>query len=145
MATDPRVQQLALRVRSHLQKPVVRTGMYWDRAPLLAPPTTDLEVAVDEGARAFCCASDTDRRESLLTIRHAAMSNDNPRASKRPQLVDRLGRQIERGREFEGVPDNIQGPVDVRRPDHEQFEQGTAPLPIDQRPDRKRDYLVPGR
>eukprot|EP01047_Picozoa_sp_COSAG01_P078296 COSAG01_NODE_14416_length_1456_cov_1.633014_3_plen_40_part_01 len=23
---DPRVQQLALRVRSHLQKPVVRTG-----------------------------------------------------------------------------------------------------------------------
>jgi len=68
---------------------------------------------------------------------------DNPRATTRPSLIDRLGRPIERGREFEGVPDNVQGPVDVRRPDHEQFEQGTAPLPIDQRPDRKRDYLVP--
>ena len=44
LATDPRMQQLALRVRSHLQKPVVKTGIYWDRAPPLAPPTTDLEV-----------------------------------------------------------------------------------------------------
>ena len=79
----------------------------------------------------------------MLDFRHAAMSMDNPRATTRPSLIDRLGRPIERGREFEGVPDNVQGPVDVRRPDHEQFEQGTAPLPIDQRPDRKRDYLVP--
>ena len=73
----------------------------------------------------------------------AKTEKKDPRATTRPRLVDRLGRPIERGREFEGVPDNIQGPVDVRRPDHEQFEQGTAPLPIDQRPDRKRDYLVP--
>ena len=140
LATDPRVQQLALRVRSHLQKPVVRTGMYWDRTPLLGPPTTDLEVVLDEGAKAYCCTPDAERRETLLNIRHAVLSNDNPRASKRPQLVDRLGRQIERGRKFEGVPDNVQGPVDLRRPDHEQFEQGTVPVPISERPDRRRDY-----
>lgn len=111
---------------------------------LLAPPTTDVERAADLLAQGdLIRVPDRARREVLLDFRHAAMSTDNPRATTRPRLVDRLGRPIERGREFEGVPDNVQGPVDVRRPDHEQFEQGTAPLPIDQRPDRKRDYLVP--
>ena len=28
----------------------------------------------------------------------------------------------------------------LRRPDHEQFEQGTVPVPISERPDRRRDY-----
>ena len=79
---------------------------------------------------------------AALFMRHAALSNDNPRASKRPQLVDRLGRQIERGRAFEGVPDSVQGPVDLRRADHE---QGTAPTPIGERPDRRRDYPGVGR
>lgn len=146
LATDPRVQQLALRVRSHLQKPVVRTGVYWDTAPLLAPPTTDVERVVDTIAQGdLLRVPDQTRRDVLLDFRHAAMSSDNPRATSRPLLLDRLGRPIERGREFEGVPDSVQGPVDIRRPDHEQFVQGTAPPPIDERPDRKRDYLVPGR
>ena len=35
---------------------------------------------------------------------------------------------------------HVQGPVDVRRPDHEQFEQGVQPPPVGQRPDRRRAY-----
>ena len=88
---------------------------------------------------------DDTRRDLLLDFRHAAISTDNPRATSRPRLIDRLGRPIERDRDFEGVPDSVQGPVDIRRPDHEQFVQGTAPPPIDERPERMRDYLVPGR
>ena len=80
------------------------------------------------------------RRHTLLDLRHAALSADNPRATTQPNLVDRLGRSIERGRSFEGVPDDVQGPVDVRRPDHEQFEQGVQPPPVGQRPDRRRAY-----
>eukprot|EP01046_Picozoa_sp_COSAG06_P087998 COSAG06_NODE_34450_length_474_cov_0.949333_1_plen_119_part_10 len=47
LGQDPRVQQLALRVKSHLQKPVVRTGIHWDATPLLARPTTDVERVID--------------------------------------------------------------------------------------------------
>jgi len=65
---------------------------------------------------------------------------EQTRDQLRPNLVDRLGRSIERGRSFEGVPDDVQGPVDVRRPDHEQFEQGVQPPPVGQRPDRRRAY-----
>ena len=140
------MQQLALRVKSHLQKPVVRTGVYWDTTPLLAPPTTDVERAVDAFAQSeLLTVPDDTRRDVLLDFRHAAMSTDNPRATSQPLLLDRLGRPIERGRDFEGVPDGVQGPVDTRRPDHEQFAQGAAPPPIDERPGRMRDYMVPGR
>ena len=36
--------------------------------------------------------------------------------------------------------DNVQGPVDMQRPDREQFEQGAQPLPVGQRPGRRRVY-----
>ena len=136
---DPRVQQMALRVRSHLQKPVVRTGVFWEQTALLAPPTTDTEVIIDRST-GIADVSARQRRHTLLDLRHAALSADNPRATTQPNLVDRLGRSIERGRSFEGVPDDVQGPVDVRRPDHEQFEQGVEPPPVGQRPDRRRAY-----
>lgn len=136
---DPRVQQMALRVRSHLQKPVVRTGVFWDQTTPLAPPTSDVEVVLDRVGDMVEVPAD-ERRQTLLDRRHAALSADNPRATTQPNLVDRLGRPIERGRSFEGVPDAVQGPVDVRRQDHEQFEQGVEPLPIGQRPGRRRTY-----
>jgi hypothetical protein len=136
---DPRVQQMALRVRSHLQKPVVRTGVFWDQTTPLAPPTSDVEVLIDR-ASGIADVSAHQRRQTLLDLRHATLSSDNPRATTQPNLVDRLGRPIERGRSFEGVPDAVQGPVDVRRPDHEQFQQGVEPPPVGQRPDRRRAY-----
>ena len=120
--------------------------LYWDTTPLLSPPTTDVEWAVDAFAQSeLLTVPDDTRRDVLLDFRHAAMSTDNPRATSQPLLLDRLGRPIERGRDFEGVPDGVQGPVDIRRPDHEQFVQGAAPPPIDERPGRMRDYMVPGR
>ena len=105
-----------------------------------APPTTDVEVAGDMFGKYMTDTPAQRRREVLLDWRHASMSTDNPRATTQPNLLDRLGRPIERGRSFEGVPDAVQGPVDVRRPDHDQFEQGVEPLPIGQRPDRRHVY-----
>ena len=92
---------MALRVRSHLQKPVVRTGVFWEQTALLAPPTTDTEVIIDRST-GIADVSARQRRHTLLDLRHAALSADNPRATTQPNLVDRLGRSIERGRSFDG-------------------------------------------
>ena len=88
---DPRVQQMALRVRSHLQKPVVRTGVFWEQTALLAPPTTDTEVIIDRST-GIADVSARQRRHTLLDLRHAALSADNPRATTQPNLVDSVER-----------------------------------------------------
>ena len=65
-----------------------------------------------------------------------ALRTDDPRAT-RPHLIDRLGRPIMRDRAIEGVPDDVQGPVDYRREPFAQF-PGAAP-PV--RPLRDRRFV----
>lgn len=121
LASDPRVQQLALRVRSHLQSPMIRSGFIpgADYGTALGGPHTDIERVTDAVHR-FVDVPDAQRRSDMLDWRWTALYTDDLRAT-RPHLVDRMGRPIERGRIVDGVPDGLQGPVEIDRPVAEQF------------------------
>ena len=98
LTADPRMQQLALHARGHLQAPFVRSGFIpgMDYVPALAGPQTDVEL-VAETLGNFAGVTPEQRRQDILDGRWTALHTDEPGAA-RPHLVDRMGRPIDRGR-----------------------------------------------
>ena len=98
LTADPRMQQLTLHARGHLQAPFVRSGFIpgLDYAPALAGAETDVEL-VTETLGDFAGVTPEQRRRDMLDGRWMALHTDEPGAA-RPHLVDRMGRPIDRGR-----------------------------------------------
>ena len=98
LTADPRMQQLALHARGHLQAPFVRSGFIpgMDYAPALAGAETDVEPAT-ETLGEFAGIPPEQRRRDILDRRWMALHTDEAGAA-RPHLVDRMGRPIDRGR-----------------------------------------------
>ena len=98
LTADPRMQQLALHARGHLQAPFVRSGFIpgMDYAPALAGAETDVEL-VTETLGNYAGVTPEQRRRDMLDGRWMALHTDEPGAA-RPHLVDRMGRPIDRGR-----------------------------------------------
>jgi hypothetical protein len=137
LGADPRVQQVAHFVRERMRQPLVRSGLIpgIDYATLLGPAHTDVERLTQAVGTAADVPADQ-LRADLLDRRWLALRTDDPRAT-RPHLIDRLGRPIMRDRAIEGVPDDVQGPIDYRREPFAQF-PGAAP-PV--RPLRDRRFV----
>ena len=98
LTADPRMQQLTLHARGHLQAPFVRSGFLpgIDYAPALAGARTDVEL-VAETLGDYAGVTPEQRRRDMLDGRWMALHTDEPGAA-RPHLVDRMGRAIDRGR-----------------------------------------------
>ena len=98
LTADPRMQQLTLHARGHLQAPFVRSGFLpgMDYAPALAGARTDVEL-VAETLGDYAGVTTEQRRRDMLDGRWMALYADDPGAA-RPHLVDRMGRPIDRGR-----------------------------------------------
>ena len=101
---DPRTQQLTRLVRGHLRQPMVRSGFIpgVDYAPAMQGPQTDAEL-LTEALGDFADVTPEDRWSGVLDRRWMAI-NTNDDAARRPHLVDRLGRPIDRGRNDEVPP-----------------------------------------
>ena len=104
LTADPRMQQLTLHARGHLQAPFIRSGFIpgLDYAPALAGPQTDVEL-VAETLGDYADVTPEQRRRDLLDRRWMALYTDEPGAT-RPHLVDRMGRPIDRGRPDRPAP-----------------------------------------
>ena len=120
-----------------MREPLVRSGVIpgIDYATMLGPAHTDVERLTQAVGTAADVPADQ-LRADLLDRRWLALRTDDPRAT-RPHLIDRLGRPIMRDRAIEGVPDDVQGPIDYRREPYAQF-PGAAP-PV--RPLRDRRFV----
>ena len=104
LTADPRMQQLTLHARGHLQAPFIRSGFIpgLDYVPALAGAETDVERAT-ETLGEFAGVPPEQRRRDLLDRRWMALHTDEPGAA-RPHLVDRMGRPIDRGRPDQPAP-----------------------------------------
>ena len=118
LTADPRMQQLTLHARGHLQAPFVRSGFVpgLDYAPALAGAQTDIEL-VTETIGDFAGVTTEQRRRDMLDRRWMALHTDEPGAA-RPHLVDRMGRPIDRGR-----PDHPALGMARRRVPHTPYEE----------------------
>ena len=114
LTNDPRVQQAAVFLRNRYQQPIVRSGIIpgYDLAPALAGPTADTERLVTSLGN-FAEVPTEEQRRAMLDFRWTALRYDDPTAS-RPNLVDRLGNPIDRGRSTVTPQDDADRP-DVQR------------------------------
>ena len=122
LTNDPRVQQVAVFLRNRYRQPLVRSGMIpgYDLAPALAGPTADTERLVTTIGN-FGEVPTEEQRRAMLDFRWTALRYDDPTAT-RPNLVDRLGNPINRGRP------TITPQDDADRPDTPQRRVPDTPL-----------------